>query len=389
MIQMANAIGATSDSAKYQSQFTNFTTEFNNAFYNSGTKKYSNGGQTAQSCALWLGVVPSADVGAVVSGLANDVMVVNNQHLTTGIIGAKYLMEALSKYNRPDVAVAIAAQTSYPSWGYMIHPTTAETPATTLWELWDSDKEGDGMNSRNHIMFGSVGSWFHRSLGGIWPGFDNRGYSHITFKPEVYTNISIKFTDDTIQAFRGPVRSSWAIPDGGIPCGTAGEGQNLTLKCSDSAGVVTSVIFASFGTSTGVCPNFKTSDCHAANSTQIVSNACVGKNNCTIFSDDSIFGDPCYGVVKHLTVVLNCTSPNGRSILNYQVTVPFTSVADVYIPAYSGSVNSLTVQEGGVVVWTNGAYKGGVSGIQGAKADGNNVVITVGSGSYNFDAFLP
>ena len=32
-------------------------------------------------------------------------------------------------------------------------------PATTLWELWNSDTQGPGMNSRNHIMFGTVSSW--------------------------------------------------------------------------------------------------------------------------------------------------------------------------------------------------------------------------------------
>lgn len=32
-----------------------------------------------------------------------------------------------------------AAQTSYPSFGYML--LSPAEPATTLWELWDSDKQ--------------------------------------------------------------------------------------------------------------------------------------------------------------------------------------------------------------------------------------------------------
>ena len=35
----------------------------------------------------------------------------------------------------------------------------AGEPATTLWELWNSDEAGPGMNSRNHIMFGGNGVW--------------------------------------------------------------------------------------------------------------------------------------------------------------------------------------------------------------------------------------
>lgn len=32
----------------------------------------------------------------------------------------------------------------------------------SLWELWDAPKEGPSMNSRNHIMYGSVGAWFYK-----------------------------------------------------------------------------------------------------------------------------------------------------------------------------------------------------------------------------------
>ena len=41
--------------------------------------------------------------------------------------------------------------------GYMI--ANKYEPATTLWELWNSDDQGPGMNSRNHIMFGSISSY--------------------------------------------------------------------------------------------------------------------------------------------------------------------------------------------------------------------------------------
>jgi len=31
-------------------------------------------------------------------------------------------------------------------------------PSTTIWELMNGNYRGPGMNSRNHIMFGSIGS---------------------------------------------------------------------------------------------------------------------------------------------------------------------------------------------------------------------------------------
>lgn len=39
--------------------------------------------------------------------------------------------------------------------------------ATTIWELWNAPFEGSGMNSRNHIMYGTIGTWFYSHLAGI------------------------------------------------------------------------------------------------------------------------------------------------------------------------------------------------------------------------------
>jgi hypothetical protein len=40
-------------------------------------------------------------------------------------------------------------------------------PATTVWELWESDSGNPDMDSRNHIMFGTVGSWFYKGILGF------------------------------------------------------------------------------------------------------------------------------------------------------------------------------------------------------------------------------
>jgi len=385
-IDMAHAVGQSSDEQMYRTQLASFLQEFNTAFYNSTSKKYADGGQTAQSLALWLGAVPSADLTTVVNNLANDVMVTHNEHLTTGIIGAKYLLEALSLYGRTDVALAIAAQTSYPSWGYMIHPTTTETPATTIWELWDSDNEGDGMNSRNHIMFGTVSSWFHRSLGGVWPGSDNEGFANIEFKPEIFQEIKVNYVDDTISNYRGQVRSSWML-SGGPLCGDVPENANLVLTCPDTKGVIGSVIFASFGTPSGTCPNFTTSSCNAANSTDIITKACVGQHTCTVAATDTEFGDPCYGTVKVLAAVVACVNPSGDHLYTYSVSVPVTSKASVYLPAMDNSINSITIQESGAIIFTGGQYQPGVVGITGAVVENNKVKVSIGSGDYSFDVF--
>ena len=77
-------------------------------------------------------------------------------HLDTGILGAKYLLHALTDAGRVDVAYRIATQTTPPSYGSWV-----QRGATTLWEDW-----GDG-DSRNHIMLGDISAWFYQALAGI------------------------------------------------------------------------------------------------------------------------------------------------------------------------------------------------------------------------------
>lgn len=104
------------------------------------------------------------------------------------MINKKYRYELEMLYNNGlnDICIQMALQNTYPSYGYEIDGVGNDEPATTLWELWNSDVAGPGMNSRNHIMFGSVSSWFYKSLAGIMPL--KSGYSLVKIAP--FTNSS-------------------------------------------------------------------------------------------------------------------------------------------------------------------------------------------------------
>jgi alpha-L-rhamnosidase len=111
-------------------------------------------------------------------------------------------MELLTRNDASDLAYDIATQTSYPSWGYMI-----ERGATTLWELWQL-RQGPSMNSHNHPMFGSVGSWLYKALAGInlapgWVGFEK-----IRIAPQMVRDL--RFAAGSTRTVRGEVSSSWS-----------------------------------------------------------------------------------------------------------------------------------------------------------------------------------
>jgi hypothetical protein len=143
---------------------------------------YAGGGQTAHALALALGCAPTPEVReAAVAHFVADITG-NGNHTTCGIIGWRFQLEALSKNGHADLAYALMTQTTYPSIGYEILDPRGE-PATTLWELWDSDAEGPSMNSRNHIMFGGNGIWLHTYVGGIDNAPGSIGYAHARIAP--------------------------------------------------------------------------------------------------------------------------------------------------------------------------------------------------------------
>jgi len=64
-------------------------------------------------------------------------------HFDVGVLGAKYLIDALTEHGRPDAAYALAVQ-PVPELG-----THARRRSTTLSEFWDLH------GSHNHVMMGS------------------------------------------------------------------------------------------------------------------------------------------------------------------------------------------------------------------------------------------
>ena len=120
-------------------------------------------GQTSQALPLYLDMVPPDQKADAVTALLDAVAKDADYHVDTGIVGTRYLFEVLRETGNAEAAYKVVTQKSYPGWGYML-----EEGATTLWERWEK-LGGLGMNSHNHIMFGSIDAWFYRSLAGIVP----------------------------------------------------------------------------------------------------------------------------------------------------------------------------------------------------------------------------
>ena len=171
----AKLFGYDEDYQYYSALAKKIKDAINAKYLNRQTGIYASGTQTELSVPLQWKVVPDDMVELVAHNLAKKVEEAGF-HLDVGVLGAKALLNALSENGHAEAAYKVAAQNTYPSWGWWI-----VNGATTLLENWDLEATQD--ISDNHMMFGEIGAWLYKGLGGIFPDPRQPGFKHIILKP--------------------------------------------------------------------------------------------------------------------------------------------------------------------------------------------------------------
>lgn len=202
--KMAALLGKYEDANRYQMLAEAIQSAFNRNFYK-GNGIYEPPTQTALSCALFQGLADEAEKGLVAQRLAEAVRRKGN-HIDTGILGAKYILNALAENGHFDVAYQMAIQETPPGYGSWIR-----RGATTLWEGWGTP------SSLNHIMFGDISAWFYKVLAGI--NVDSRsettvGFKHIIIRPQIVRDLT--YVHAKYESARGPIYSGYKIEDDSI-----------------------------------------------------------------------------------------------------------------------------------------------------------------------------
>lgn len=175
LAKAAKILGKTDDYAKYSALATKIKNAINAKYLNAKTGFYAEGHQTEQSVPLCWGIVPDSLKLKVAAHLA-DTVKANGYKLDVGILGAKAILNALSENGQAQTAYKLASQNVYPSWGWWI-----VNGATTLYENWNIEAQRD--LSMNHIMFGEIGAWLFKGLGGIKPDETQPGFKNILLSP--------------------------------------------------------------------------------------------------------------------------------------------------------------------------------------------------------------
>jgi alpha-L-rhamnosidase len=203
MARYATLLGKAADASDFESLAARVGSAFQKKFFSLQTGLYSNGTQTSSILPLAFGIAPQENRDSVFAGLIRKIELESNGHVGTGLVGAQWLMRTLSDNGRADVAYTIAAQKTYPGWGYMI-----SRGATTIWELWNGDTADPAMNSGNHVMqVGDLGIWFYEYLAGIRPDPEKPGFKHIIIRP--YPVSDLTFVKASHKSMYGLIASHW------------------------------------------------------------------------------------------------------------------------------------------------------------------------------------
>ena len=225
MAEMALAIDKKSDVAYFKDlsakakkafsiHYTNGTGKFitdaavygNGNGYVDGELGFDGHTQTAYANAIYMKIL-SPENEQVAGNYLVDLIKENGGKLSTGFLGVRPLLPALSATGNSNEAYKLLVSTEYPSWGFEVI-----NGANTIWERWDSYIKGQGfknnagMNSFNHYAFGSVNEWLFGYAAGI--KVNAAGYRTFTVKPEI-ANIGINYVKANYHSINGEISSSW------------------------------------------------------------------------------------------------------------------------------------------------------------------------------------
>lgn len=207
LAKSATVLGYTEDAEHYRDLHARIRTAFQKAYFADG--KVTGDSQCGYVLALQFELLEPDQAKVAAQRLA-DKLEARGWRLTTGFVGTRDVMHALSKIGRDDIAYRLLHSTQFPSWGFCI-----KNGATSIWERWDgwTPEKGfqdPGMNSFAHYAYGAVVSWMYAHIAGI----DNLtpGFEKVRIAPAIDPNLT--FAKGSYDSIRGKIVSNWEVKGG-------------------------------------------------------------------------------------------------------------------------------------------------------------------------------
>ena len=157
-----------------------------------------------------------------------DAVEANGGCMDTGFLTTPYLLDALCKIGRRDLASRLLWQTKAPSW-----LSEVEMGGTTIWEnCFGYDEAGNpGTLSFNHYAFGCVADWIFRNIAGIVPA--EAGFGRVVIEPKLDGMLSSACR--RFDSSNGVIGVDWHIEDND---GAKIFRMQVTIPCNCEATVI-------------------------------------------------------------------------------------------------------------------------------------------------------
>lgn len=208
LADFARLSGNDSDADTLLAEAAKVKDAFNARFFDYEKGCYANNTVTSNLLPLRFGMVPDGYEEKVVNHIVDKTEKDFGGHISVGVMGVQHIMRGLTESGNLPLAVKIATNTDYPSWGYM-----AENGATTIWELWNGNTADPAMNSGNHVMLlGDLLIWEYGYLAGIGNADGSCGFRKIRLKPHVPD--ALDSVDCEYESIYGTIKSAWRKADG-------------------------------------------------------------------------------------------------------------------------------------------------------------------------------
>jgi hypothetical protein len=176
---------------------------FNSKFFDTETKVYSTGSQTAMAMPLCVGLVDEANKNKVFMNLTRSIAQSGNA-LTAGDVGFHFLVKALEEGGGSQVLFDMNSRNDLPGYGFQL-----KKGATALTESWPALEEV----SNNHLMIGHLMEWFYTGLAGIKQEEGSVAFKNILIRPEIVGDL--KQAKASYNSPYGRIKSEWKL-DGNI-----------------------------------------------------------------------------------------------------------------------------------------------------------------------------
>lgn len=243
MSRMAQAIGRSQDSQKYENMFEGIRAAFQKA-YVAADGRILGDTQTAYLLALYMDLLPENLRANAGEHLVESIRQ-KDWHLSTGFLGVRHLNPVLTGLGRTDIAYRLLGNETFPSWLYPI-----VNGATSIWERWDgwTKEKGfqdPGMNSFNHYSLGSVGEWLFADVAGIDLDPGEPGYKSIIIRPCPGGGLTEAGAE--YESIRGKIGSRWTLSGDSLELAVtipANTRATVYFPCPENASVTESGIEA-------------------------------------------------------------------------------------------------------------------------------------------------